>query len=81
VLDEHELSPTFFDLSSGLAGEVLQRFVNYRTRLAVVVADAAVYGSRFSELIHEHRTHAVVRFFASEKLARQWLANLPTAKC
>jgi hypothetical protein len=81
VLDEKDLSPDFFDLRTGFAGEVLQKFTNYRARLAIVVADPAAYGSRFSELAHEHRTHKCVRFFASGQLARQWLAYNPIAKC
>jgi hypothetical protein len=34
----HELhfDHTFFDLRSGLAGEILQKFINYQMRLAVV---------------------------------------------
>jgi hypothetical protein len=30
------LDPAFFTLRSGLAGEIMQKFVNYRLRLAVV---------------------------------------------
>jgi hypothetical protein len=30
------LDPAFFDLRSGVAGEIVQKFVNYRARLAVV---------------------------------------------
>lgn len=81
ILDEKDLSPDFFDLRTGLAGEVLQKFTNYRARLAIVVANAAAYGSRFSELAYEHRTHKAVRFVGSETLARQWLAHNPVAKC
>ena len=81
LLDETQLSPEFFDLRTGLAGEVLQKFTNYRARLAIVVADPAAYGSRFGELIHEHRTHAVVRFFGDEQQARRWLAYNPVVKC
>jgi hypothetical protein len=75
------LSEAFFDLASGLAGEVLQRFTNHRVRLAIVVADPSAYGSRFSELAYEHRTHAAVRFFSDEQLARRWLAYNPIVKC
>ena len=81
VLDETRLSPDFFDLRTGLAGEVFQKFTNYRARLAIVVADESAYGSRFSELVYEHRNHKQVRFFASAQLARQWLNYLPVAKC
>jgi hypothetical protein len=81
ILDEQELSKDFFDLRTGFAGEVLQKFVNYRARLAIVVADTSAYGSRFSELVYEHRTNRSVRFFTSVQLARQWLAYNPVAKC
>jgi hypothetical protein len=81
LLGEAQLAPEFFDLRTGFAGEVLQKFANYRARLAVVVADAAAHGSRFSELVYEHRHHSAVRFFATEQLARQWLAYNPVVKC
>ncbi|MEO8061787.1 MAG: DUF4180 domain-containing protein [Pseudomonadota bacterium] len=81
LLDEKDLSEDFFDLRTGFAGEVLQKFVNYRARLAIVIADSSAYGSRFSELIYEHRTNRSVRFFTSAQLARQWLSYNPVAKC
>src|SRR6187549_3674319 len=34
LIDESQLGPDFFDLRTGLAGEVLQKFTNYRVRLA-----------------------------------------------
>jgi len=81
LIDESQLGPDFFDLRTGLAGEVLQKFTNYRVRLAIVVADALAYGGRFNELVREHRTHNAVRFFETEQLARQWLTYNPVVKC
>ena len=81
VLDEKDLSADFFDLKTGLAGQVLQKFVNYRTKLAVIVRDPAGYGARFSELAYEHRTHPTVRFFTAEQSARQWLSQMSSGKC
>ncbi len=81
VLDEKDLSPEFFDLKTGLAGQVLQKFVNYRTRLALIVRDPSHHGGRFSELVQEHRVHPTVRFFREEQPARQWLAQMPSGKC
>lgn len=74
LLDESNLCPEFFDLSSGLAGELFQKFVNYQTPLAIVLSDSKKHGDRFSELVLEHRRHPIVRFFASEPEAREWLA-------
>ena len=81
VLDERDLAPDFFDLKTGLAGQVLQKFVNYRTKLAIIVRDASVHGGRFGELMHEHRVHPTVRFFSAEQSARQWLSQMPSGKC
>ncbi len=81
LLEEAQISASFFDLRTGFAGEVLQKFTNYRARLAIVAADAAAHGSRFSELVYEHRSHQTVRFFETEQLARRWLAYNPVVKC
>ena len=36
IIHEKNLSPQFFDLRTGLAGEVMQKFINYNVRLAIV---------------------------------------------
>jgi hypothetical protein len=81
LLDESQLGPDFFDLRTGLAGEVFQKFTNYRVRLALVVADPDAYCPRFAELAREHRAHNAVRIVGTEQLARQWLAYNPIVRC
>jgi hypothetical protein len=73
LLTEDALGPQFFDLRTGLAGEALQKFVNYRVRVAIVVATPEAHGERFVELAREHATHPMVRFFTTEDAARAWL--------
>jgi len=80
VIDEKDLSPDFFELKTGLASQVLQKFVSYRTKLALIVRDPSIYGGRFGELVYEHRIHPILRFFSSEQPARQWLALMPSGK-
>jgi hypothetical protein len=75
MVSEADLSPAFFDLKSGFAGEVLQKFENYRAKLAIIVSDQNTYGERFGELIYEHRKHSLVRFFATAAEAQGWLAG------
>lgn len=36
ILHEKQVDPAFFDLKTGLAGEVIQKCTNYRIRLALV---------------------------------------------
>ena len=38
ILDEEDIDSSFFDLSTGIAGELMQKVVNYRGRLAVAGA-------------------------------------------
>ena len=74
LLAEAELSAAFFDLRSGLAGELFQRFVNYRVPLALVVQDPFARGKRFGELANEHRNHPMVRILPDQDEASAWLA-------
>jgi Domain of unknown function (DUF4180) len=73
ILHETDLAPAFFDLRSGLLGELFQKCTNSNLRLAVVVLEPALHGGRFSELVHEHQTHKLIRFFASPDHAKAWL--------
>jgi hypothetical protein len=45
VLDKKAISEEFFRLSSGIAGEVLQKFINYHTKLAII-GDFSKYTSK-----------------------------------
>lgn len=74
LLAEDDLSPEFFDLRTGLAGELLQKLVNYQIRTAIIVADPSLHGDRVVELAREHRRHPVVRFVDDETEAFAWLA-------
>ncbi len=73
LLTESDVSPEFFDLRSGLAGELFQKCSNYQIRLALVVSQPEKYGERVLELAFEHRRHPLIRFFEFEQDARAWL--------
>jgi Domain of unknown function (DUF4180) len=73
LLTQSDLAIEFFDLRSGLAGELFQKCTNYRLRLALVVAQPATHGERFNELAREHARHTRIRFFAIESEALEWL--------
>lgn len=65
--------PDFFDLSTGLAGEVLQKIANYRVQTAFVVDIASIKSERFKELINETNFNDEYRFFNSKEEAEKWL--------
>ena len=73
ILTEADVAPEFFDLKTGLAGEVMQKFVNYRQRVAIVVPDLSPYGERVRELAREHASHSIIRFVRSREEADTWL--------
>lgn len=59
----------FFDLKTGLAGEVLQKIVNYRMKLAIV-GDFSIYSSKsLSDFIYEMNSGKDVFFLISEEEA------------
>lgn len=45
IIHAENITPSFFDLRTGIAGEILQKYSNYRMRLAVV-GDFSKYSSR-----------------------------------
>lgn len=73
ILTEDDLGQEFFDLRSGLAGELFQKFMNYRLRVAIVLPNPDAYGERFSELAYEHSSHSMIRFVRSKDEANTWL--------
>ncbi len=73
ILTEDDLAPEFFDLRSGLAGELFQKFTNYKLRVAIVLPDPTAYGERFAELAYEHTSHSLIRFVRSKDEANDWL--------
>jgi hypothetical protein len=74
ILTEGDLAREFFDLRSGLAGELFQKCINYGVRLAIVLPDPRAYGERISELAYEHRSHNLIRFIDSKDEAEAWLS-------
>ena len=74
ILTERDFGPSFFDLRSGLAGELIQKLVNYRVRAAIVIAAPDIFGERFTELAREHATHPTVRFVRTIDEAMTWMS-------
>lgn len=74
ILHEKNISPDFFDLKNGIAGEILQKFSNYRVRL-VIIGDFSKYGGKsIKDFIFESNNGRQVNFLpdlntAIEKLS------------
>lgn len=62
IIHEKNITPDFFDLKNGIAGEVLQKFSNYRVRLAIV-GDFSKYESKsMQDFIYESNKGKQINF-------------------
>lgn len=65
ILHQGNLDPRFFDLKTKIAGEILQKFSNYRMRLAVV-GDFTIYESKsLKDFIRESNRYGIIRFVST----------------
>jgi hypothetical protein len=63
IIHEKNITPAFFELKTGLAGEILQKFSTYRMRLAIVGDFAAYAGSKsLRDFIYESNKRKQVNF-------------------
>ena len=73
ILPKESLSEDFFRLSTGLAGEVLQKFVNYQMRVAIL-GDFSGYTSKpLQDFIRESNQGRQICFQPTEAAALEWL--------
>lgn len=75
LLKDTDFDARFYDLSTGLAGEILQTVSNYRARLAIVGTFAMVKSKRFGELVAESNQGLLVRCTQSPDEAVSWLVQ------
>jgi hypothetical protein len=73
LLRESNFSPEFYDLSTGIAGEILQKCSNYGIRMAIVGGFERVSSLRFRDLMVESNRASHVRFAARRREAVAWL--------
>ncbi|MCF0071057.1 DUF4180 domain-containing protein [Dyadobacter sp. CY261] len=69
ILHEQNIIPDFFDLKTGIAGEILQKFTNYRIRVAIV-GDFTHYESKsLRDFIFESNKGRQINFLPSVEQA------------
>jgi hypothetical protein len=75
LLSDTNFAAAFYDLTTGLAGEVFQKASNYHARLAIVGSFAMVTSKRFRELMGESNKSRHVYFAPTEDEALAWLMS------
>ncbi|MET0554073.1 MAG: DUF4180 domain-containing protein [Vicinamibacteria bacterium] len=74
LLYAENLGAEFFDLSSRVAGDVLQKLRQYRVRLAAVCPPGTVrFSTRFGEMLAEERRLPHFGVFDTREDALAWL--------
>lgn len=76
VINKSLLSESFFDLKTRLAGEILQKFINYRVKVAII-GDFSVYSSQsLKNFIYECNRGTDIFFLPTEQQAIEKLNTL-----
>jgi hypothetical protein len=75
ILNEKNIIPDFFDLKTGVAGEILQKFSNYNCQMAIVGEFAKFHSKSLKDFIFESNKTGRIFFVASIEEARKKLAD------
>lgn len=70
ILHETNITADFFDLKTGLAGEILQKFSNYRMRLAIVGDFSKYPGQSIKDFIFESNKGRHINFLSNVEEAK-----------
>ncbi|MCX6225337.1 MAG: DUF4180 domain-containing protein [Bacteroidia bacterium] len=75
IMHEKDINPDFFDLKTRLAGDILQKFSNYRARLAIV-GDFSKYSSKsLKDFIFESNKQGQINFVNTIEEAKERLSR------
>jgi hypothetical protein len=76
LLHEENVSPTFFDLKTGLAGAAMLKWGNYQVKVALVVSPERATTGRFGEMALEaNRANRLFHVFTDPQSAAEWLVR------
>ena len=75
IIHEKNITPDFFDLKTKLAGDILQKFTQYRMPL-IIVGDFSKFESKsLKDFIFESNKGKQVNFVASQSEAIKLISN------
>lgn len=75
IIHEYNLIAAFFDLKTGIAGDILQKFSNYRAHLAIVGDFSKYPGKSLRDFIFESNKTGRIFFVKSREEAIEKLAK------
>lgn len=80
ILHEKNITPQFFDLKTGIAGEILQKFAQYRIPLAIVGDFSKYTSNSLRDFIFESNKGKFISFVSTREEAIKILADTLTAR-
>ncbi|MDZ4905247.1 DUF4180 domain-containing protein [Clostridium perfringens] len=75
ILRSEAITEEFINLKSGLAGMVLQKFMNYNIKVSAIIEDKNIINDRFAELIYELNKGNNFRVFNNIDDAESWILD------
>lgn len=75
IVFEKQLTPDFFDLKTKMAGEILQKFSNYRMQLAIVGEFKKYKSKSLNDFIYESNQLRRVNFVSTIDEAKEVLGK------
>jgi Domain of unknown function (DUF4180) len=75
IIYKQNITADFFDLKNGIAGEILQKFSNYRVSLAIIGDFNAFVSKSVKDFIYESNKGKHINFLASAAEALEKFAN------
>ncbi|GGE57261.1 DUF4180 domain-containing protein [Priestia taiwanensis] len=76
VFREEVFTEDFIDLKTGLAGIMLQKFMNYHIKVAAMIEDQNKVQGRFRELLYELNKAKDFRVFTNLADAEEWILTV-----
>jgi hypothetical protein len=69
ILKKENITADFFDLSTGIAGEILQKFSNYRKRMAITGDFENIKSKSFKDFMYESNKTKQILFVKTREEA------------
>lgn len=73
ILHKENINPDFFDLKTGLAGEILQKFATYQIQMAIIGDFSDIKSESFNALIRESNRGTQTFFVENIEIAKEKL--------
>jgi PadR family transcriptional regulator AphA len=75
IINAEALSDDFFKLRTGVAGQMLQKFINYHVQIAVMITNESMITGKFKEMVAESNKRNDFRVFTNISDAENWFFN------